>query len=128
MGKGGVKFARIPKFPADSIQVRTAVVTKNLEKRLDLALTEVAKCRENLHMAKTDKYIKNVKIDLYIEKIKISTNFDVSAGCVSQPYMWDSAKDMANGCFFFLMFICVHSCSLRVWCIFVHCKFVYLTS
>ena len=58
MGKGGVKFARIPKFSEDSIQVRTAVVTKNLDERLNLALGEAAKCRENLHMAKNDKYRK----------------------------------------------------------------------
>ena len=73
MGKGGVKFPRIPKFPAESIQVRTAVVTKNLNKRLDLALAEAAKCRENLNMAKNDKYreiIKKKKIDSKIANIK----------------------------------------------------------
>ena len=73
MGKGGVKFPRIPKFPADSIQVRTTVVTKNLNKRLDLALAEAAKCRENLNMAKNDKYreiIKKKKIDSKIANIK----------------------------------------------------------
>ena len=61
MGKGGVKFPRIPKFPADSIQVRTAEVAKNLNKRLDLALAEAAKCRENLNMAKNDKYREIIK-------------------------------------------------------------------
>ena len=65
MGKGGVKFPRISKFPADSIQVRTAVVTKNLNKRLDLALAEAAKCRENLNMAKNDKYREIIKIKIY---------------------------------------------------------------
>lgn len=63
MGKGGVKFARIPSFPADSIQARTALVAKNLEKRVDLATAEAAKCRDNLHMAKNDKYIEKVKRD-----------------------------------------------------------------
>ena len=71
MGKGGVEFPRIPKFPADFIQVRTAVVTKNLDKRLNLALAEAAKCRENLHMAKNDKYREEVKIDSKIANIKI---------------------------------------------------------
>ena len=73
MGKGGVKFARIPKFAEDSIQVRTAVVTKNLNKRLNLAVAEAAKCRENLHMAKNDKYREKVKIDSKIANIKIRT-------------------------------------------------------
>ena len=73
MGKGGVKFPRIPKFPADSMQVRAAVVTKNLNTRLDLALAEAAKCKENLHMAKNDKYREKVKIDSKIANIKIRT-------------------------------------------------------
>ena len=73
MEKGGVEFPRIPKFPADSIQVRTAVVTKNLNKRLDLALAEAAKRRKNLHMDKNDKYREKVKIDSKIANIKIRT-------------------------------------------------------
>ena len=85
------------------------------------AVAEAAKCRENLHMAKNDKYRKPGKIDSWIERIKISINVCVSSVCVSQPYLWDSEKDMANGC------VCCVKCLFV--CTIVLCEFcVYLTS
>ena len=64
-------------------------------------------------MAKNDKYKKQGKRDSWIEKIKKSINFHVSSVCVSQPYLWDSEKDMANGCVCIFYVVCnVYLCAL----------------
>ena len=103
VGCGCPRGERRSEIRTDSKIFRGLNPSKNLDKRLNLALGEAAKCRENLHMAKNDKYRKRGKIDSWIEKIKLSINFHVSSVCVSQPYLWDSEKDIANGfCLYFV--------------------------